>query len=181
MPVISPLKTKGIIGIKKRQKAMEHLFAKEDFTYDAHKNKYICPQSETLRPVARSQIKSKYSKREITTYRIELGTCTACPLRQKCTTDIKLGRAITRDGYEDYRERMRAKINIAEGRAIYGKRKCLVEPVFGQIKTRNGFGQFLLRGLEKVRLEWKIVATAHNLLKMTAAILRKERMLLALG
>jgi len=168
------------IGIKKRQKAMEHLFAKEDFTYDAHKDKYICPQGETLRPVARSQIKSKYSKREITTYRTERGTCTACSLRQKCTTDIKSGRAITRDGYEEYRERMRAKINTAEGRAIYGKRKCLVEPVFGQIKTRNGFGQFLLRGLEKVRLEWKIVATAHNLLKMTA-IMRKGRMLPALG
>ena len=79
------------------------------------------------------------------------------------------------------RERMSAKINTAEGRLIYGKRKCLVEPVFGQMKTRNGFGQFLLRGLEKVKLEWKIVATAHNLLKITAAIMRKERILPALG
>lgn len=169
------------IGGKKRQKAREHLFAKEDFMYDAHKDKYTCPQGEILRPVARTQFTSKYSKREVTTYRTERGACAACPLREKCTTDIKLGRAITREGYEEYRERMREKINTAEGRAIYGKRKCLVEPVFGQIKTRNGFGQFLLRGLEKVKLEWKIVATAHNLLKITAAIMRKERMLPALG
>jgi transposase len=169
------------IGIKKRQKAMEQLFAKESFMYDAHKDKYTCPQGETLRPVARTQFKSKYSKREITTYRTGRGTCAACPLREKCTTNIKLGRAITRDGYEEYRERMRAKINTAEGRVIYGKRKCLVEPVLGQIKTRNGFRQFLLRGLEKVKLEWKIVATAHNLLKITAAIMRKERMLPVLG
>ncbi len=169
------------IGSKKRQKAMEHLFAKEIFMYDAHKDKYTCPQGETLRPVARTQFESKYSKREISTYRTERGTCAACPLREKCTTNIKLGRAITRNGYEEYRERMSAKINTAEGRAIYGKRKCLVEPVFGQIKTRNGFGQFLLRGLEKAKLEWKIVAIAHNLLKITAAIMRKERMLPALG
>ena len=74
-----------------------------------------------------------------------------------------------------------SKINTAAGRAIYGKRKCLVEPVFDQIKTRNGSGQFLLRGLEKLKLEWKIVAIAHNLLKITAAIMRKERMLPALG
>lgn len=169
------------IGSKKRQKAREHLFAKETFTYDAHEDKYTCPQGETLKPAARTQIKSKYSKREITTYRTERGTCTACPLREKCTTNIKLGRAITRDGYEEYRERMREKINTAEGRLIYGKRKCLVEPVFRQMKTRNGFGQFLLRGLEKVKLEWKIVATAHNLLKITSAIMRKERILPALG
>lgn len=169
------------IGSKKGPKAMEHLFAKEVFTYNNHENKYTCPQGETLRPVARTHFKSKYSKREITTYRTGRGTCTACPLREKCTTDIKLGRAITIDGYEEYRERMRAKINTVAGRTIYGKRKCLVEPVFGQIKTRNGFSQFLLRGLDKVKLEWKIVATAHNLLKITAAIMRKERMLPAIG
>jgi len=169
------------IGSKKRPKAMEHLFAKEVFTYNTHKDKYTCPQGEILRPVARTQFKSKYSKREITTYRTERGSCAACPLREKCTTNVKLGRAITRNGYEEYRERMRAKISTAEGRAIYGKRKCLVEPVFGQMKTRNGFSQFLLRGLEKVKLEWKLVATAHNLLKITAAIMRKERILPALG
>jgi hypothetical protein len=149
--------------------------------YDAHNDKYICPQGETLRPVARSQFKSKYSKREVITYRTERGTCTACSLREKCTTDEKLGRAITRDGYEEYRERMKEKLSTSEGRSIYGKRKCLVEPVFGQIKTRGGFRQFLLRGLRKVRLEWKLTAIAHNLLKITAAIMRKERTLPALG
>ena len=169
------------IGSKKRQKAMEHLFAKEVFTYNTHKDKYTCPQGEILRPVARTQFKSKYSKREITTYRTKRGTCAACPLIEKCTTNIKLGRAITRDGYEEYRERMRAKISTAEGRAIYGKRKCLVEPVFGQIKIRSRFDQFLLRGLEKAKIEWKIAAIAHNLLKITAAIMRKERILPALG
>jgi len=169
------------IGSKKRQKAREHLFEKEIFIYDAHEDKYTCPHGETLRPVARSQFKSKYSKRVVTTYRTERGTCAACPMREKCTTNVKLGRAITRDGYEEYRERMREKLNTAKGRLIYGKRKCLVEPVFGQIKTRNGFSQFLLRGLEKVRLEWKIAAIAHNLLKVIAAIIRKERILPALG
>jgi len=169
------------IGIKKRQKAREHLFAKEDFTYDKCEDKYTCPQGETLRPAARTQFKSKYSKRGVTIYRTKRGTCAACPLREKCTMNVKLGRAITRDGYEECRERMREKLNTAEGRSIYGKRKCLVEPVFGQIKTRNGFSQFLLRGLKKVKIEWKILATAHNLLKITAAIMRKERMLPVLG
>jgi len=76
---------------------------------------------------------------------------------------------------------MREKIASEEGKAIYGKRKCMVEPVIGQIKTRSGFWQFLLRGIQKVRIEWKIAATAHNLLKIVGAIMRKERLLPAFG
>jgi hypothetical protein len=125
--------------------------------------------------------KANTARKRLLPIRTERGICIACSVREKCTTNEKLGRAITRDGYEEHRERMRERINTAEGRAVYGKRKCLVEPVFGQIKTRNGFSQFLLRGLEKVKLEWKIAAIAHNLLKITAAIMRRERMLPALS
>jgi hypothetical protein len=38
--------------------------------------------------------------------------------------------------------------------------------VFGQIKQARGFRQFLMRGFDKVRAEWAIVCTAHNLLKL---------------
>ncbi|MBI5055936.1 MAG: transposase [Nitrospirae bacterium] len=63
------------------------------------------------------------------------------------------------------------KLNTEEGRKIYGKRKILAEPVFGQIKVVGGLTQFLLRGLEKVRTEWKMSAVAHNLLKITRRIM----------
>jgi hypothetical protein len=42
----------------------------------------------------------------------------------------------------------------------------VVEPVFGQIKQARGFRQFLLRGVEKVRAEWAMICTAHNLQKL---------------
>jgi hypothetical protein len=41
-----------------------------------------------------------------------------------------------------------------------------VEPVFGQIKEARGFRKFLLRGLEKVQAEWKLICATHNLLKL---------------
>jgi transposase len=63
-------------------------------------------------------------------------------------------------------ERMRAKLRTAVGRAVYGLRKGLVEPVFGQIKGARGFRRFLLRGLAKVRGEWRLVCLTHNLLKL---------------
>jgi len=63
-------------------------------------------------------------------------------------------------------ERMRAKLRTAVGQALYGLRKGVVEPVFGQIKGARGFRRFLLRGLAKVRGEWRLVCLTHNLLKL---------------
>jgi transposase len=63
-------------------------------------------------------------------------------------------------------EAMRAKIKAGGHASPYRLRKQLPEPVFGQIKQARGFRQFLLRGLEKVRGEWAIVCTVHNLLKL---------------
>src|SRR3954454_4351854 len=64
------------------------------------------------------------------------------------------------------RERMRAKLGTESGRAVYARRKTIVEPVFGQIKEARGFRRFLLRGLTKIRGEWRLVCLTHNLLKI---------------
>jgi transposase len=64
------------------------------------------------------------------------------------------------------KERMRAKLGTESGRAVYAQRKTIVEPVFGQIKEARGFRRFLLRGLAKVRGEWRLVCLTHNLLKI---------------
>jgi transposase len=62
-------------------------------------------------------------------------------------------------------ERMERKLKTKVGTAVYARRKCIVEPVFGQIKQARGFRQFLLRGLEKVQGEWALICMTHNLLK----------------
>ena len=63
-------------------------------------------------------------------------------------------------------DRMRRKLQTKKGRAVYAKRKEIVEPVFGQIKQARGFRQFLLRGMEKVKGEWTLICTTHNILKL---------------
>lgn len=67
-------------------------------------------------------------------------------------------------------ERMRRKLQTKTGSTVYAARKCVVEPVFGQIKQARGFRQFLLRGMEKVRMEWALVCLGHNILKMYGAV-----------
>ncbi|WP_166294098.1 IS1182 family transposase [Bradyrhizobium sp. 2S1] len=61
---------------------------------------------------------------------------------------------------------MRKKIDDGGFETPYRLRKQVVEPVFGQIKQARGFRQFLLRGIEKVRAEWTMICTVHNLLKL---------------
>ena len=62
--------------------------------------------------------------------------------------------------------RMAAKVRTPAGRALYARRKVIVEPVFGQIKEARGFRRFLLRGLDNIRGEWCLVCLTHNLLKI---------------
>jgi hypothetical protein len=64
---------------------------------------------------------------------------------------------------------MRDKLKRAGWRSRYRLRKQVVEPVFGQIKQARGFRQFLLRGIDKVKAEWALICTAHNLSKLARA------------
>ena len=57
---------------------------------------------------------------------------------------------------------MRDKVASPEGKRIYGRRAATVEPVFGIIKGALGFRQFLLRGIEKVKLEWGLGCLAYD-------------------
>lgn len=66
-------------------------------------------------------------------------------------------------------DHLRAKLATPEGKGIYAKRRETVEPVFGQTKQGRGFRQFLLRGLQKVKAEWRLICLTHNLLKLHRA------------
>ena len=63
---------------------------------------------------------------------------------------------------------MRTRLKRAGWRSRYRLRKQIVEPVFGQIKASTGFRQFLLRGIDRVRAEWAMICTAHNIAKLAA-------------
>ena len=61
---------------------------------------------------------------------------------------------------------MKQRLATEDGRLLYARRKCEVEPVFGQIKSARGFRRFSMRGLAKARFEWTFVCLCHNLLKL---------------
>jgi transposase len=65
-------------------------------------------------------------------------------------------------------EAMAHRLQTKAGKALYALRKQIPEPVFGIIKSVMGFRQFSLRGLEKVRGEWKLVTMAWNIKRLFA-------------
>ncbi len=63
-------------------------------------------------------------------------------------------------------EWMRWRLQTQEGRDIYSRRKCTIEPTFGIQKDAMGYQRFLVRGLEAVSKEWDLVCLAFNLRRM---------------
>jgi transposase len=72
-------------------------------------------------------------------------------------------------------EVMAHRLETKAGRELYALRKQTVEPVFGIIKEALGFRRFLLRGLEKVDLEWSLVTTSYNLKRLFNMGMRMKR------
>jgi transposase len=66
------------------------------------------------------------------------------------------------------RQRMAARLQTEEAQRLYALRKTSIEPVFGMIKSVLGFRRFGLRGLEKVNIEWNLLAAAFNCRRLAA-------------
>ena len=142
---------------------------KSCFLYDEAANCYYCPLGKILKyyhPRKRQRIGGRIT---LWTYRCR--ECANCPLASACLgSKCKRGRTVSRDGSEPLRAKMAAKLNTAEGRHIYHRRFHLAETPFAVLKGAMGIRQFLLRGLEKVRTEWRWACTAYNLKKLASAL-----------
>lgn len=143
-------------------KDSEGRIEKAAFTYDASRDVYRCPMNLAL-PFLRT---SRDQKKSGVVLRRQYGGCAACATCAKaslCCKDPKKGRMVNRDQYEEYRDRLRARMATDAGRARYQLRRQTVEPRFGFIKHGLGIRRFLRRGLEAIHTEWVLICTAVNL------------------
>jgi len=144
------------------------LLTREAFVYDSEQDQYRCPAGQVLSLTVVASSQRSGGKVERRRYGFEGGKhdppppCATCARAGSCCRDPARGRRIERDQYEEYRERLRARMRAAEGRSVYARRRETVEPRFGYIKQALGVRRFLRRGLEKVQAEWTLVCTAVN-------------------
>jgi Transposase DDE domain len=94
--------------------------------------------------------------------------CGTCPLRGRCLTDKADRRTIYRWEHEDVLERHRAR--MADGAELMRRRSALAEHPFGTLKCRAGYRHFLVRGFDKVRGEWSLMALCYNLSRVAGIV-----------
>ena len=142
--------------------------AKCCFVFDGTTNRYYCPMGREMPYRETKKFDRSQGKQAVRIYACK--NCEGCPLSGVCLdARAKHGRTVTRDGHEPLRERMHAKLQTKQGRATYNRRMHIGETPFAVIKTIFEVRRFLLRGMEKVRTEWRWVCTAYNLKKLIAA------------
>ena len=119
---------------------------------------YRCPAGELLRPM-KGRWQNTSGRTEIR-YVARKATCGACQLRSRCLTPKARYRTIARWEHEDVLERHRARMQGAG--ELMRRRSAIVEHPFGTLKCRAGYRHFLVRGFDKVRGEWSLMALCYN-------------------
>lgn len=140
-------------------KAQDHPYHKDQFTYDARSYTYRCPQGQVLRLVGGQYGRKKNGRR----YRATKLDCQACPVVATCITNGSRRRSLVIGPHDTALRIHRAWMATDEAQVAFKMRKQLVEPVFGIVKEQQEARRFLLRGIDNVAAEWKLLATAFNL------------------
>jgi len=138
----------------------------EAFVYDAEKDAYRCPADKLLTPSegrktnTGGRIEIRYTSRK--------ADCDACPLRARCLSAKTPTRTVHRWEHEAVLERHRARMKTAVGRMR--RRGAIVEHPFGTLKCRAGYRHFLVRGFNKVRGEWSLMALCYNFSRVLSIV-----------
>jgi transposase len=145
--------------------AAQGRFTHEDFAFDAATDGYRCPAGELLRPT--KKLKENGDRLEVR-YVSRKAVCDVCPLRGRCVTNKQPTREVVRWVHEDVLERHRARMKGAGD--MLRRRACLAEHPFGTLKCRAGYRHFLVRGFNKVRGEWSLMAVCYNFTRLLSIL-----------
>ena len=137
----------------------------KNWTYLEQDDCFICPSGRkvTFRKYQNKKNRSGY----VQSFKIyECEDCTDCPLKAKCTKSQGNRQVHWNTVFEEMKAKAKTALECEEKATIYARRKVEVESVFGHIKGNRSFRRFSLRGLDKVHVEFGILALAHNILKV---------------
>ena len=156
----------GIHG-KQRPGAKPSPFSASDFSFDASKQVYLCPQGKELTCHAHNQV-NRYRTYDV--YHARAQDCAACPVRMRCLSKPTASRkylSIPVDSQlPNLIDAMKAKIDSEQGKKIYARRLAIVEPVFANICVHKHMNRFTLRSKSKVDVQWRLFALVHNIGKI---------------
>lgn len=151
--------------LEQKKKYKLNKFLIDNLQYDKNKDVYICPNNRKLKYVFSSTRKTDTDYEQ--KYKVyECETCKKCKLKSNCTKSKGNRRIQVNCKLNFHKAIVRKSLTSKKGLELRSKRPVEVESVFGNIKWNMGFKRFLLRGLDKVSIEWKLLCLAHNFNKL---------------
>ena len=128
---------------------------------------FVCPMGQRMENVGKgTRISSNGYESQITYYQAK--RCETCPLRGQCHQAKGNRRIEVNHRLNALKHQAKELLMSEKGLEHRSKRPIEVEAVFGQLKSNNKFNRFTFKGLEKVGLEFLLMALGHNFRKMVA-------------
>jgi transposase len=150
---------KQIVAIPEPQERRANPPYHNDFSYHANTDSYICPSGQTLKFLEIRSVTNKI----VRVYGGLAAVCRLCSAFGMCTKNRYRGRELLIGRYDTLLRNHRNWMTTPLAKIAYGRRKELAEPTFGILKEQLAFRRFLLRGLDNIKAEAFMVATAFNL------------------
>ncbi|QQS30862.1 MAG: transposase [Sphingobacteriales bacterium] len=148
---------------KKAQK--NNPFLVQNLYYNKQEDYYVCPMDKRMEFAGKGKrISSNGYESELHYY--EAKHCEGCPMREMCHNSPGNRRMEVSHNLNRHRDRARELLTSPKGLYYRSKRPVEVEAAFGQMKSNNKFTRFTLRGLDKVAIEFGLMAIGHNLRKL---------------
>lgn len=154
---------------EQNKKQRENPFLVQNLYYNPQGDFFVCPMGQRMEKVGQNKVRSDNGYVHQVSY-YQAKNCQGCPLRSQChkSAEGQNRRITVNHRLNELRAQAGKLLHSPEGKAHRSKRPIEVEAVFGQLKRNNGFTRFTMRGLEKVSLEFLLMALGHNLRKMVA-------------
>lgn len=151
----------------KQQRAIKndkYPFSKDKLYYNQDEDYYICPMGQKMEFIGEKKQKTEAGfTQQLSIY--QSANCEGCPLRSQCHKAKGNRRIEVNHNLERLKQNAKKLLISEAGVAKRQKRVVDTEPVFANIKHNKGFRRFMLRGKNKVEIEWGLIAMAHNLKK----------------
>ena len=152
---------------EQKRKMKNNPFLVQNLFYNAEQDFYVCPMGQPMENVGQGKRKSSNGYESQVTY-YQAKRCEGCPLRGMCHK-AKGNRLIEVNHKLNFlKQKAKEKLMSKKGLEHRSKRPIEPEAVFGQLKSNNKFSRFTFIGLDKVELEFLLMAIGHNFRKMMA-------------
>jgi transposase len=153
--------------MEQKRAIKKNTFLPQNLYYNQEQDYFVCPMGQHLTKRGSGTRTSDNGYVSNVSY-YQAANCNGCPMRGQCHK--AKGNRTLEVNFRLKELKQKAKEKLMSETGLFHRSRRPIEPeaVFGQLKSNNKFNRFTLRGLDKVNVEFGLMAIGHNLRKLVA-------------